>query len=52
MPRGRWYLKLRPSIRTPLAQSALLMQSPAKPAYDLPSNVKLTCLPRSIHSPG
>ena len=29
MPRGRWYLKLRPTSRTPLASSAEASVSPA-----------------------
>ena len=31
MPRGRWYLKLRPTRWTPLASSAAARLSPARP---------------------
>ena len=31
MPRGRWYLKLRPTRWTPLAMSAEASVSPEKP---------------------
>jgi hypothetical protein len=31
IPRGRWYLKLRPTILTPLAMSAEAMLSPMTP---------------------
>ena len=31
-PRGRWYLKLRPTMRTPFANKAEAMLSPTKPA--------------------
>ena len=31
MPRGRWYLKLRPSVISPAAASAEVIVSPANP---------------------
>jgi hypothetical protein len=31
-PRGLWYLKLRPRIRTPFAASALAIVSPSNPS--------------------
>ena len=38
MPRGRWYLKLRPNTRMPLASSADASVSPAYPVKRRPSN--------------
>ena len=32
-PRGRWYLKLRPTSRTPLASKAEATVSPSKPTH-------------------
>src|SRR5262245_10043645 len=52
MPRGRWYLKLRPVARTPAAQRALVRVSPAYPEISRPSKRNVTCFERSIHSPG
>ena len=52
MPRGRWYLKLRPSVISPAAASALEIVSPAKPLNARPSNSNASSRDRSIHSPG
>src|SRR6266542_2615096 len=51
MPRGRWYLKLRATRRTPLASSAEARLSPGWPSYSCPSNVKRSTWLRSIWPP-
>jgi hypothetical protein len=50
-PRGRWYLNERPSTLTPLAASAELIVSPAKPWQRRPSKLKSTVRVRSMSSP-
>ena len=51
MPRGRWYLKLRPTRWMPAASSADASVSPAKPWWRAPSKVKPSGRPRSIRPP-
>ena len=51
-PRRRWYLKLRENVRCPAAYSADPIVSPSWASTRLPSNVKLTLVPRSMRSPG
>ena len=51
MPRGRWYLKERPTSLTPLATSAEASVSPGWPASLRPSKVKDKTRARSIRPP-
>ena len=51
MPRGRWYLKLRPTRRTPFASSAEARLSPGWPSSARPSKLKRRLRPRSIRPP-
>src|SRR3954452_13980900 len=52
MPRGRWYLKERPTRRTPLARSAEASVSPAKPVMTRPSKENRNGRARSTSPPG
>ena len=51
IPRGRWYLKLRPTTRTPFASRAEARVSPWKPASSAPLNRNRMTLLRSIQPP-
>ena len=51
MPRGRWYLKLRATSRTPLASSAEASVSPGWPSYSRPSKRKRSTRLRSMRPP-
>src|SRR6267154_642700 len=51
MPRGRWYLKLRATRRTPFASNAEASVSPGWPSYSCSSKVKRSTRPRSICPP-
>jgi len=51
MPRGRWYLKLRPTSLTPFASKAEASVSPASPVMRSPSKLNESGRARSIALP-